>query len=335
MLRVAINGFGRIGRVFLRAAFERGLVGKEFDVVAVNTRSDVNMNAHLFKYDSTYRRFPGEVKAEDGYLVVNGYKIKWINENDPLKLPWSELNVDVVIESTGKFRTKSDAEKHITAGAKLVIISAPGKGVDATIVMGVNDEIFNKEMKVISLASCTTNCLAPVVKTIHKKFGIISGFMTTVHAYTNDQRLLDKSHRDYRRARSAAANIVPTTTGAASAIGEVIPELNGKLDGMSIRVPVPDGSINDLALIINKNASVEEINEELKRASTEELKGIMEYTEDPIVSSDVIKNPASSIVDGRLTKAIGNLIKVSSWYDNEYGYSNRIVDFILRYKRMK
>ena len=330
MLRIAINGFGRIGRVFLRSAFERGLVGKRFDVVAVNTRSNLDINAHLFKYDSTYGKFKGDVRTKDEKLIVNGYEINWLHESDPLKLPWKEQKVDVVIESTGVFRTKSAAEKHITAGAKRVIITAPGKNVDATIVLGVNDGIYNDDMKIISLASCTTNCYGPVVKVIHNKFGVERGLMTTVHSYTNDQRLLDKSHKDFRRARAAAANIVPTTTGAAIAIGEVIPELRGKLDGMSIRVPTPDGSITDMTFVVKGNPTVEEINEELKRASNEELKGILEYTEEPLVSSDIIGNPASSIVDGKLTKVIGNLVKINSWYDNEYGYSNRVVDFVLR-----
>jgi len=336
MLRVAVNGFGRIGRAFLRSAFNRGLVGRMFDVVAVNTRSDVKINAHLFKYDSIHGKFKGDVLVRDNTLVVNGYEIKWITETDPLKLPWKELTVDIVVESTGVFRTKSDAERHLTAGAKLVVISAPAKNVDATIVMGVNDTMFDKNtMKVISLASCTTNCLAPVIKTIHGKFRILKGFMSTVHAYTSDQRILDKSHRDYRRARSAAANIIPTTTGAAIAIGKVIPELKGRLDGMSLRVPVLDGSINDITLLVEVNTTSEDVNNELRRASNDELKGIMEYTEEPLVSSDIVGNISSSIVDGKLTKVMGNLIKVDAWYDNEYGYANRVVDFVVKQAKME
>ena len=333
-MKVAISGFGRIGKIFLRAAIEQGTFGKEIDVVAINTRSAADMHAHLFKYDSVYGRFSGTVEATDNSIVVNGKEIKWIQEADPLKLPWKELDVDLVLESTGVFRSRDDAEKHIKAGAKKVLISAPGKGCDATVVPGVNDHILNKDMTLFSLASCTTNCLAPVLKVIDEKFGIENGFLSTVHAYTNDQRVLDGSHKDWRRARAAAVNIIPTTTGAAKAIGMVIPSLEGKLDGVAFRVPVPCGSINDMALHLKNEASVEDINKELKRASGEELKGILAYSEEELVSSDILGRPESSIVDGNLTKSMGKLVKISAWYDNEYGYSNRLVDFIKKVSKM-
>ncbi len=333
-MKVAISGFGRIGKMFLRAAAAQGVLGKDFDVVAINTRSAVDMHAHLFKYDSVYGRFSGTVETKENALVVNGHEIKWIQEVDPLKLPWQELDIDIVVESTGEFRSRDDAEKHIKAGAKKVIISAPGKGVDATIVPGVNDHTVTKDMSLFSLASCTTNGLAPVLKVIDEKFGIESGFLTTVHAYTNDQRVLDGSHKDWRRARAAAVNIIPTTTGAAKAIGMVLPRLDGKMDGIALRVPVPCGSINDIALVLKKDTTAEEINAELKRASNEELKGILAYTEEQIVSTDILGRPESSIVDGSLTKAKGKLVKIAAWYDNEYGYSNRLVDFIKKLKKL-
>ncbi|MEM4166253.1 MAG: type I glyceraldehyde-3-phosphate dehydrogenase [Candidatus Bilamarchaeaceae archaeon] len=335
-MKIAISGFGRIGKMFLRAAVAQGAIGKDFDIVAINTRSDIKMHLHLFKYDSVFGKFEGTLEEDNGHLVVNGHKIKWVRETDPLKLPWKELGVDLVVESTGEFTKREDAEKHIKAGASYVLLSAPGKGVDATIVPGVNDHILDvKKMKIISLASCTTNCLAPVLKVIDGKFGIESGFLSTVHAYTNDQRILDGSHeKDWRRARAAAVNIIPTTTGAAKAIGEVLPQLNGKMDGVAFRVPVPDGSLNDMVLLLKKAASAKEINDELSRASREELKGILEYTEEPLVSSDIVGNPHSSIVDGQLTKCIGNLAKISAWYDNEYGYSNRLVDLTRKMSKM-
>ena len=333
-MKIAISGFGRIGKMFLRAAVAQGAFGKDFEVVAINTRSASDMHAHLFKYDSVYGRFNGTVEAKEDSITVNGKEIKWIREIDPLKLPWKELDIDVVLESTGVFRSRDDAERHIKAGAKKVLISAPGKGCDATVVPGVNDHIVTKDMKLFSLASCTTNGLAPVLKVLEEKFGIESGFLTTVHAYTNDQRLLDGSHKDWRRSRAAAINIIPTTTGAAKAIGTVIPSLDGKMDGISLRVPVPCGSINDIALVLNKEATAEEINNELKRAANEELKGILTYTEEQIVSTDVVGRPESSIVDGSLTKTKGTLAKLSAWYDNEYGYSNRLVDFIKKLKKL-
>ncbi len=332
-MKVAISGFGRIGKSFLKAAIEQGALGKDFDVVAINTRSPVEGHAHLFRYDSVYGRFKGKVEVVDGNLVVNNHTIKWINETDPLKLPWKELDVDVVLESTGTFRSRADSEKHIKAGAKAVLISAPGKEVDATIVPGVNDHKLEKSMKVLSLASCTTNCLAPVLKVIDAKFGIESGFLSTIHAYTNDQNIVDGSHNDLRRARAGAINIIPTSTGAAKAIGEVIPALAGKMDGLAFRVPVPCGSMNDMTLLLKTDATAEEINKELKRASNEELKGILGYTEDEIVSSDIIGVAYSSVVDSKLTKAKGKLVKISAWYDNEYGYSCRLVDFVKKLAR--
>lgn len=327
-MKIAISGFGRIGKSFLRAAIAQGVLGREFDIVAINTRSDVSGHVHMFKYDSVYGKFNGTVEGNGDEFVVNGYKIKWIQETDPKKLPWKELGVDLVLESTGKFRSRADAAKHLEAGAKLVLISAPGKEVDATIVPGVNDELMDDEKKIISLASCTTNCLGPVVKIIEREFGIESGFLSTIHAYTNDQKLVDGSHNDLRRARAGAVNIIPTTTGAAKAIGEVMPELNGKMDGVSFRVPVLDGSMNDIALLLKKEASAQEINSALKKASENELKGILGYTEEPLVSSDIIGDSRSAIVDGKLTKATGKLVKISAWYDNEYGYSSRLVDFV-------
>lgn len=327
-MRVAISGFGRIGKMFLKAAVERGMLGKDFEVIAINTKSPIEMHAHLFKYDSVFGRFKGQVEVKNGNLAINGTEIKWINETDPLKLPWKELEIDVVVESSGKFRSREDCEKHLKAGAKKVIVSAPGKGVDATIVPGVNDHTLKDEMTVLSLASCTTNCLAPVLRVLDSKFGVESGFLSTIHAYTNDQRVLDGSHSDLRRARAAAVNIIPTSTGAAKAIGEVMEQLNGCMDGVAFRVPVPNGSMNDIALLLKKEASAEELNSELKRASEQELKGVLRYTEEPLVSTDIIGDMNSAVVDGTLTKAKGRLVKISAWYDNEYGYSNRLVDLV-------
>lgn len=327
-MKVAISGFGRIGKMFLKAAIELNSLGKDFDVVAINTRSPVEGHSHLFKYDSTFGKFNGSVEVKNGNLVVNNYEIKWINETDPLKLPWKELGVDVVIESSGKFRGREDAERHIKAGAKRVLISAPGKECDGTFVPGVNDHLLKPEMRVLSLASCTTNGLTPVLKVLHKEIGIEKGFLTTVHAYTNDQRTLDGSHKDLRRARAAAVNIIPTTTGAAKAVGTILPELDGKMDGFALRVPVPNGSINDIVLLMNRETSVKEVNELLKEASKNELKGILGYTEEPIVSSDIVGDQHSSIIDSQLTLVNGNLVKIGVWYDNEYGYSCRLVDFV-------
>ncbi len=333
-MKVAISGFGRIGKSFLKAAIKQGVLGKDFDVVAINTRSPAEQHAHLFRYDSVYGRFDGKAECKEGNLVVNGYPIKWITETDPLKLPWKELEIDLVLDSTGAFRSRADAEKHMKAGARMVLISAPAKEVDATVVPGVNDHIVNKGMSVFSLASCTTNCLAPVLKVLDEKFGVESGYLSTVHAYTNDQNIVDGSHKDLRRARAGAMNIIPTSTGAAKAIGDVLPGLAGKLDGLAFRVPVACGSMNDMTLLLKSEASAEQINSELRRASSEELKGILGYTEDEIVSQDIVGNPLSSIVDGKLTKAKGRLVKVSAWYDNEYGYSSRLVDFVRKLARL-
>lgn len=327
-MRVAISGFGRIGKGLVRTLFDSGAIN-EIELVAINTRSDVQMHAHLLKYDSIYGKWSGSVEVKDGDLVVNGRRIEWINETDPEKLPWGKLNVDVVVEASGEFRKREDAEKHIKAGAKKVVISAPGKGVDATIVPGVNDAAYKKEYKIISMASCTTNSLAPVVKVLHEKFGIEKGFITTIHAYTSDQNLLDGSHRkDIRRARAAAVNIVPTSTGAAKAIGEIFPDLNGKLDGIAMRVPVADGSITDCSFVLKREVTKEEVNMALKNASDGELKDVLFYTEEPLVSSDIVKMPYGGIVDGQLTQAKGNLVKVFSWYDNEYGYAFRLAKFL-------
>ncbi|MFN7991465.1 MAG: type I glyceraldehyde-3-phosphate dehydrogenase [Candidatus Micrarchaeia archaeon] len=334
-MKIAISGFGRIGKSFLKAAIKQGALGRDFEVVAINTRSPVEQHAHLFRYDSVYGRFDGKAEAKDGNLIVNNHTIRWINETDPLKLPWKELGVDLVLDSTGSFKSKADAEKHIKAGARMVLISAPAKEVDATIVPGVNDHIATKGMTVFSLASCTTNCLAPVLKVIDEKFGIESGFLSAVHAYTNDQNIVDGSHSDLRRARAGAMNIIPTSTGAAKAIGEVLPGLSGKMDGIAFRVPVACGSMNDMTLLLKQEAKADEINAELRRASNEELKGILGYTEEEIVSQDVIGMPLSSIVDGKLTKAKGKLVKISAWYDNEFGYSNRLVDFVRKLGAMK
>ena len=326
-MKVGISGFGRIGRMFLRAAIEQGALGKDFDIVMINTRSDEKTNAHLFKYDSAQGKFPGTVEAKDGSIVVDGYEIKWTRETDPHKIPWEENNVDVVVECTGRFRSIADCQAHLDAGAKRVLISAPGKDC-AMLVPGVNMETADKSQKVFSLASCTTNCLAPVMKVLQEKFGVKRGYMTTVHAYTSDQRILDGSHKDLRRARAAAVSIIPTSTGAAKAIGKVIPELDGKMDGFSLRVPVVNGSITDITVELEKSATKEEINAALKEAAEGPLKGILQYSEEPLVSVDIIGNPHSSIVDSDFTNSSGNLVKVVSWYDNEYGYSNRLIDFI-------
>ncbi len=332
MVKVAINGFGRIGRLILRAAQNT----KGVDVVAVNDLGDVRSAAYLLKYDSTHGRFNGTVEArasQDGSIssiVVNNREIRYTSIKDPTQLPWKELKVDVVLECTGVFTTKSECEKHIQAGAKKVILSAPAKSGEPvkTIVLGVNDKDYNGET-VISNASCTTNCLAPVAKVLDENFGIKRGFMTTVHAYTNDQRILDLNHKDLRRARSAALNIIPTSTGAAKAIGEVLPQLKGKLDGIAMRVPVPDGSVTDLVVELNKLVTKDDVNNAMKAAAKGTLKGTLEYSEDPIVSSDIVGNPASSIFDGLSTMVLGNnLVKVVSWYDNEWGFSNRMVELV-------
>ena len=333
-LRVGINGFGRIGRNYLRAA---RAIGADIEIVAVNDLTDPRTLAHLLQYDSVYGRFPGEVRATDGAIVVDGREIRVLAETDPARLPWGELGGDVVIESTGRFRTRAAAAQHLDAGASKVIISAPAKGsepVDATVVLGVNfDSDYDAERHhVISMASCTTNCLAPVAKALHDAVGIRHGLMTTIHAYTADQNLLDGPHSDLRRARSAAVNLVPTSTGAAKALGLVIPALEGKLNGFAIRVPTPTGSLVDLTFEADRATSVEEINTAFRDAADHgRLEGILHYTADPIVSSDIVGSPFSSIFDSGLTSVIdGTLVKVVAWYDNEWGYSSRLVDLAAR-----
>ena len=322
--RVGINGFGRIGRLFLRAA-----AGKDVDVAAINDLTDTRTLAHLFKYDTVFGKYPGTVETGDGEIVVDGRRIKVLSERDPARLPWKDLAVDVVIEATGVFTAREGAAKHLEAGARKVIITAPATDPDLTVVMGVNDDRYDPEKHhSVSNASCTTNCLAPVVKVLLESFGVERGFMTTVHAYTNDQRILDFPHKDLRRARAAAGNIIPTSTGAARAIGLVLPELKGKMDGIAMRVPVMDGSVVDLTAVLSREASKEEINAAMKEAAAGALSGILEYTEDPIVSSDVIGNPASSVFDAASTMTMGSMCKVVSWYDNEWGFSNRLVDLL-------
>ncbi|EWT05526.1 glyceraldehyde-3-phosphate dehydrogenase [Intrasporangium chromatireducens Q5-1] len=325
-VRVGINGFGRIGRNFYRAAKASGA---DIDVVAFNDLGDDGTQAHLLKYDSILGRFPGEVRVVEGGIEVDGEVITSLAEKDPANLPWGDLGVDVVIESTGFFTDATKAKAHIDAGAKKVIISAPAKNEDITIVMGVNDDQYDgAKHTIISNASCTTNCLAPMAKALNDGLGIVRGLMTTIHAYTQDQNLQDGPHKDLRRARAAALNIVPTTTGAAKAVSLVLPELKGKLDGYALRVPVPTGSATDLTFEAPRETSVEEVNEIMRAAADGPLKGYLVYTEDPIVSSDIVTDPASCIFDSGLTKVIGNQVKVVGWYDNEWGYSNRLVDLV-------
>jgi len=324
-VRVGINGFGRIGRLFARAALARDGI----EIVAVNDLTSPATLAHLFKYDSTHGRYAGDVKAEDDALVIDGTRIAVHSETDPARLPWKDEGVDIVVESTGRFTDREKAEAHLSAGAKKVVISAPAKNPDATIVMGVNHHMLTPDHTIVSNASCTTNCLAPMAKVLDEAFGIEEGYMTTVHAYTNDQRILDAPHKDLRRARAAAFSIIPTSTGAAKAIGEVIPSLKGKLDGVALRVPTIDGSIVDLNVRLSRPASKEDINEAMKAASNGELAGIIEYCEEPIVSADVIGNPASCVFDALSTMTMGSFAKVFGWYDNEWGYSNRLVDLVL------
>jgi glyceraldehyde 3-phosphate dehydrogenase len=325
-IKVAINGFGRIGRNILRAVYESGRTG-EFQIVAVNDLADAATNAHLTQYDTTHGRFPGTVSVDGGDLIVNGDRIKVFAERDPGKLPWAELGVDVVHECTGFFRSKETAGAHITAGARKVILSAPGQSVDNTIVFGVNHDSLKPEDEVISNASCTTNCLAPLAKVLHEGVGIEKGLMTTIHAYTNDQVLTDVFHTDLRRARSATMSQIPTKTGAAAAVGLVLPELNGKLDGFSMRVPTINVSVVDLNFIASRTTTVEEINSIVRTAAEGALNGILAYNEAPLVSVDFNHNPHSSIFDAGLTRVMdGNLVKVLSWYDNEWGFSNRMLD---------
>ncbi|MGZ4177451.1 MAG: type I glyceraldehyde-3-phosphate dehydrogenase [Solirubrobacteraceae bacterium] len=330
-VRVAINGFGRIGRNVFRAAHESGA---DIEWLAVNDLVDPKTIAHLLKYDSTYGPFPGEVEATDAGFSVDGNEIRVLAEGDPADLPWSELGADVVIESTGRFTDRENAAKHLEAGAKKVVISAPATNPDTTVVLGVNfDDAYDRDNhQIISNASCTTNCLAPVAKVVHDTIGIKHGLMTTIHAYTADQRLLDMPHSDLRRARAAAINLIPASTGAAKAIGVVIPDLNGKLHGFAVRAPVPTGSVVDLTVEVNRETTVDEINAAMKAAAESgPLQGLLAYTEDPIVSSDIVKNPASSIFDSQLTAVMdGTMLKVVSWYDNEWGYSNRVSDLVQR-----
>ncbi|HEY5642230.1 MAG TPA: type I glyceraldehyde-3-phosphate dehydrogenase [Woeseiaceae bacterium] len=326
-IKVGINGYGRIGRNILRAIHESGRA-KEFDVVAINDLGDANTNAHLTRYDTAHGKFPGTVEVDGGDIIVNGDRIRVFAERDPAKLPWGELGVEVVFECTGLFRTRETAGKHIAGGAKKVIISAPGgEGVDKTIVFGVNHDTLTASDTIISNASCTTNCLAPLVKPLHEAIGVKHGIMTTIHAYTNDQVLTDVFHKDLRRARSATMSQIPTSTGAAKAVGLVLPELNGKLDGFSMRVPTINVSAVDLTFVAERETSIAEINEVLKAASEGALKGVLAYNDAPLVSIDFNHDPASSTYDATLTKVIdGTLVKVCSWYDNEWGFSNRMLD---------
>ncbi|ASY13394.1 glyceraldehyde 3-phosphate dehydrogenase [Candidatus Nanopelagicus hibericus] len=326
MIKVGVNGFGRIGRNFLRAAIESGA---NFEIVGVNDLTDNATLAHLLKYDSILGRLKQPVTFTDSTITVGGKTISVSAERDPANIPWGKLGVDVVVESTGIFTKAADARKHIAAGAKKVIISAPATDEDITIVMGVNHEKYDSSKhNIISNASCTTNCLAPMAKVLNDEFGIVRGLMTTIHAYTNDQVILDFPHKDLRRSRAAALSIIPTSTGAAKAISLVLPELKGKLDGYALRVPVPTGSATDLTVELSKEVTVADINSALKKASDGSLKGFMTYTEDPIVSADIVTDPSSCIVDAGLTKVIGSTAKVVGWYDNEWGYSNRLVDLI-------
>ena len=321
--RVGINGFGRIGRNFFRAALEQGA---DIEIVAVNDLTDNKTLAHLLKYDSITGRFQGEVSYDDEGIVVNGKHIKVLAQRNPADLPWGELGVEVVVESTGFFTDGEKAKAHLDAGAKKVVISAPAKNVDGTFVMGVNEDKYDDAtMNIVSNASCTTNCLAPLAKVLEENFGIERGIMTTIHSYTGDQRVLDAPHSDLRRARAAALNMIPTKTGAAQAVALVLPELEGKFDGLAVRVPTPTGSLTDLTFIAKKEVSVEAVKAAVKAAAEGELKGVLEYTEDPIVSSDIVGDPHTSIFDATETKVIGNLVKVLSWYDNEWGYSNALV----------
>ncbi|MFJ3790771.1 type I glyceraldehyde-3-phosphate dehydrogenase [Kitasatospora sp. NPDC090091] len=323
-IRVGINGFGRIGRNFFRAVKSQGA---DIEIVGVNDLTDTKTLAHLLKYDSILGTFPGEVSHTADSITVDGKTFKVVAERDPANLPWGELGADIVIESTGIFTKAEAARKHVAAGAKKVIISAPATDEDITIVMGVNDDKYDPaQHTIISNASCTTNCVAPLAKVLNESFGIVKGLMTTVHAYTNDQVTLDFPHKDLRRARAAALNIIPTSTGAAKATALVLPELKGKLDGTSLRVPVPTGSITDLVVTLERDVTVAEVNEAFKKASESSLNGILQYTEDPIVSSDIVNSPFSTIFDSLLTMAQGNQVKVFGWYDNEWGYSNRLVN---------
>jgi glyceraldehyde 3-phosphate dehydrogenase len=332
MIRVAINGFGRIGRNVLRASLGHSQYGKKFEIVAINDLGNTKILAHLLKYDSIYGKFDGTIKVMDDGIEVNGKTIKFFSQVNPSKLPWKDLAIDVAVESTGIFRNREGISQHLEAGAKKVIVSAPVKDPDITVVLGVNEHLYDTNVhNIISNASCTTNSLAPPVKVLNDTFGIEQGFMTTIHSYTGDQRILDFPHKDLRRARAAAVSIIPTTTGAAKAVTLVIPELKGRLDGMAVRVPTPDGSLTDFTCILKKNVTIDEVNNALRNAAEGSFKGIMQYSEEPLVSVDIVGNPHSAIIDGLSTKingVSGNLLKILSWYDNEWGYSCRIVDLI-------
>lgn len=329
-IKVGINGFGRIGRLTYRAL----LTKSNIEIIAINDLTDAKTLAHLFKYDSVHGKFSGEVKVDGDFLVINGNRIKVMAEKDPANLPWGALGVDTVVECTGIFRTREKMTKHLTAGAKKVVLSVPAdnkEDVDATIVVGVNDDKLTPDMKLVSNASCTTNCLAPIAKVLNDSFGIRKGLMNTIHSYTNDQIILDAPHKDLRRARAAAVSIIPTKTGAAKAIGLVIPELDGKMDGFAVRVPTPDGSLVDLTCELNREVTKDEIHAAMKAAAEGPMKGVLEYLDEPLVSCDIIGNTHSSIFDSGLTKVLGgNLVKVVSWYDNEFGYSTRLADLVVK-----
>ncbi len=331
-VKIAINGFGRIGRLVFREMMKRG----GYDVVAINDLTDAKTLAHLLKYDSVHGRFNGTVDSKDGAIVVNGKEIKVTAIKNPAEIPHKENNIDIVIESTGVFKNKEQCQGHLDAGAKKVIITAPAKGaVDATVVLGVNDNVIKPEMTVVSNASCTTNSIAPTIKVLNDKFGVINGFLTTIHAYTSTQEVMDVPGKDFRRMRAAAVNSIPTTTGAAKAVGLVLPELKGKLDGIAVRVPVVDGSFTDLTINLKKGTSVEEVNAVIKEAAANELKGVLEYTEEEIVSSDVIGSTTAGIFDAGQTRVIeGTLVKVACWYDNEYGYSCMVVNLVDKLEKM-
>ena len=330
-IKIGINGFGRIGRLVFRSILERAAADggvADFDVVAVNDLTDAETLAHLFKYDSVHGVFPGDVSAEGDELVVNGDRFKVLSEKDPSKLPWGRLGCEVVVESTGRFTDAESAGQHLAGGAQKVVISAPAKGGVKTVVLGVNDDTLTSDETIVSNASCTTNCLAPMVKVLNDAFGVEKGFMTTVHAYTADQRIQDAPHRDLRRARAAALSIIPTTTGAAKAVGLVLPELQGKLDGFALRVPTPDGSLTDFTAILNREVSVDDVNGAFEDAAGGALEGILQYSTDPIVSVDIVHNPHSCVFDAPSTMTSGTLVKVVGWYDNEWGYASRTVDLV-------
>jgi len=329
-VRIAINGFGRIGRLSFRELLKKD----EVEVVAINDLTDIETLAHLLKYDSVHGKVPYSVQVESDTLIVDETSVKVFSNSSPETLPWAALKVDVVVECTGRFLTQETASQHIKAGAGKVILSAPAKDAVKTIVLGVNDHTLTKEDLIVSNASCTTNCLAPMVKVLDENFGIEKGYISTVHAYTADQNLQDAPHKDLRRARAAALSIIPTTTGAASAVGKVLPKMKGKLDGIALRVPIPDGSLTDLTAILNKDVTQEQLNEAFEKASKNELKGILEYTSDPLVSVDIVGNTHSCIVDSQLTVANGNLVKVVGWYDNEYGYSSRLAELAVRMAKL-